>query len=134
MTPGIVKRLLYEQLLYHRRRQEAIRYLGGCCALCSATGKLEFDHVVPKDKDFEINLNLRAAFAKLKAELDKCQLLCKSCHRRKHRSSPLTRDMVRAIKKRLHTGETAASIAEDFPVAHRAISSIGRGERWVDVA
>lgn len=120
--------------MYHRRRQEAIAYLGGCCASCSATGKLEFDHVVPKDKGFEINLNMRAAFGKLKAELDKCQLLCKNCHRRKHRSSPLTREMVGAIRQRLRTGETAASIAEDFPVAHRAISKIGRGERWADVA
>ena len=119
---------------YRGRRERAIRYLGGRCAVCGATENLEFDHMVPVDKGFEINLNMRAGPAKLRAELDKCQLLCKSHHRRKHRSSPLTRDMVGTIKKRLRTGETAVSIAGDFPVAPQAICNIRTGRTWADVA
>jgi hypothetical protein len=42
----------------------------------------------------------------------------------------ITEEQVRAIKKRLVTGETAKSIAQDFPISHYAIWDIRSGKTW----
>jgi hypothetical protein len=44
--------------------------------------------------------------------------------------SKITEDQVRAIKKRLVNGETAKSIAQDFPISHYAIWDIRSGKTW----
>lgn len=67
------------------RRAHAIALLGGKCARCPSTVNLEFDHIDPKTKSFNIGGALGSmAWAKVEAELKKCQLLCNRCHKRKN--------------------------------------------------
>lgn len=62
------------------RRQFALDYLGNKCTNCGATKQLEFDHIIPSTKSFNICHYFELSEATLKVELDKCQLLCKKCH------------------------------------------------------
>ena len=64
------------------RRKYAIAALGGKCAKCGATDRLEFDHIEPSTKLFKISDVARREDLWL-AELAKCQLLCNACHREK---------------------------------------------------
>jgi hypothetical protein len=48
--------------------------------------------------------------------------------------SKVTEEQVRAIKKRLAKGETAKSIAQDFPISHYAIWDIRSGKTWGHVS
>ena len=73
----------YHREYYHSRRAKLIAYLGDACAHCGSRERLEFDHVDPGEKSFDISSNLTISSADVRAELDKCQLLCNPCHRRK---------------------------------------------------
>lgn len=70
----------YHRRYYHEvRRQKIFDYLGGACIVCGSREDLEVDHIDPSEKSFEISRNLTFN-AKLRAELDKCQLLCSDHH------------------------------------------------------
>lgn len=62
------------------KRQRALAYLGGECARCGSTERLEFDHIDRMTKAFTISANYNRRWEALQAELDKCQLLCHECH------------------------------------------------------
>lgn len=67
---------------YHVRRQMAIDYLGGVCKNCGLTDRLQFDHI-KRDRQTRrqcISQMLLFSWDKVVAELQKCQLLCISCH------------------------------------------------------
>lgn len=71
-----------------RRREQklrAIEYLGGKCSRCGYDrypGALDLHHTDPEVKDHTIMRHLMArAWDKIRAELDKCVLLCANCHR-----------------------------------------------------
>lgn len=68
------------------RRSTLIDILGGSCVNCGCVHNLEFDHVLSEDKSFEITANLELGMERLLNELQKCQLLCHSCHLEKTRS------------------------------------------------
>ncbi len=75
----------YHRLYYHEvRRARLLAYVGTECARCGSTSDLQFDHVDPEQKSFEISSKLTLS-DEVKAELDKCQLLCASCHKEKTR-------------------------------------------------
>lgn len=71
-----------------RRRQKkllAVEYLGGSCLICGynkSVWALSFHHV--RDKSFEIGDGNSRSWEKIKAELDKCVLLCHNCHAEYH--------------------------------------------------
>lgn len=67
-----------EKTIYRNLREDAINELGGKCVKCGSKNDLEFNHINPLDKKMEASgkSNLR------KGEYKKCELLCKSCHRR----------------------------------------------------
>lgn len=73
----------YELARYHRNRDEAIRAKGGKCVICGSTKQIEFDHIDPKDKSFNIAKMWSYSPSLIKAELEKCQLLCFLCHKEK---------------------------------------------------
>ena len=73
----------YHRNYYYPRRAKLIAYLGDSCFHCGATDSLEFDHIDPAEKSFNIASNLTLSNPEVRAELDKCQLLCGPCHRRK---------------------------------------------------
>ena len=73
----------YHRLYYYKRRAKMIAYLGVACAHCGSTDQLEFDHIDPALKSFNINENMTLNNPEVRAELDKCQLLCRPCHEAK---------------------------------------------------
>lgn len=63
-----------------------IEYKGGKCQVCGydrCENALEFHHIDPSLKSFEISNN-SFSFEKMKTEVDKCALLCSNCHREVH--------------------------------------------------
>lgn len=68
-------------------KQAAIDYKGGCCLECKQvvhSAAFEFHHRNSEMKDFEIGPCANRSMKSIKAELDKCDLLCATCHRTKH--------------------------------------------------
>ena len=65
-----------------------VEYKGGSCIICGYNkylGALEFHHLNPKEKDFNLSHMKRYTFDdKIKNELDKCVLVCSNCHREIH--------------------------------------------------
>ncbi len=63
----------------------AIEYKGGKCQICSYDryqGALELHHVDKTQKSFGIgDKGYTRSWEKVRAELDKCVLLCANCHR-----------------------------------------------------
>ena len=75
-----------------RRRKKmaalAVAYKGGECQRCGyarCSAALEFHHRDPEQKDFNVAGKAQTwAWDRIKAELDKCDLLCANCHREIH--------------------------------------------------
>ena len=67
-----------------------VEYKGGKCERCGynkCEGALQFHHLNPNEKDFNIShINLSRQFDKEKIlkEVDKCILLCANCHAEEH--------------------------------------------------
>ena len=72
-------------------KEMAVEYKGGkciCCGYNKCIGALEFHHLDPNGKDFNISAKgITRAWSKVKEELDKCVLLCANCHRELHAQS-----------------------------------------------
>lgn len=69
--------------LRRKRKLGVIKYLGGSCQRCGFDeheSALQFHHRDPSQKDFGINRGISKRFELVKAELDKCDLLCANCH------------------------------------------------------
>ena len=66
----------------------ALEYKGYKCSICGydrCSDALEFHHTNPNEKDFIIgDRNNTQDWPKIKAELDKCILVCANCHRELH--------------------------------------------------
>lgn len=72
---------------YVELRARAIEYKGGVCVRCGydkCPQAFDFHHTDSLEKEFEISRKYTASWPKLKAELDKCILLCANCHREIH--------------------------------------------------
>ena len=79
------------QAVAKRRRMirlKAVYHLGGKCARCGyAKYKevLEFHHRDPTQKKFSIAMKGHCrSWERVKAEIEKCDLLCANCHRENH--------------------------------------------------
>lgn len=82
--PCTTRQVLQRQ---HALKRKACDYKGGKCARCGYdryVGALEFHHLDPGEKDFSLSRSKLTSFDKVKAELDKCVLLCANCHREEH--------------------------------------------------
>jgi 5-methylcytosine-specific restriction endonuclease McrA len=70
-----------------KTREFAIEYLSGKCAKCGAEpdDDFQFDHIIPRKNVGGMTISSMAAHGRkrLIEELDKCQLLCIDCHRKK---------------------------------------------------
>ncbi len=68
-------------------KKRCVEYKGGKCCTCGYDkyiGSLDFHHLNPQEKDFNISRIKNTSFEKnenkIKKELDKCVLVCKNCH------------------------------------------------------
>lgn len=68
---------------YHKLRSEYVEILGGKCVDCGALDNLEFDHVDPTTKTYDVGKILTHKRSKVLAELEKCVLRCSLCHVKK---------------------------------------------------
>lgn len=73
----------------HKRKQRLIDLFGGCCNLCGfkkSQRALQFHHLDPTDKKFELNITYIANYtwSRVLEEAKKCQLLCSNCHAELH--------------------------------------------------
>jgi len=67
-------------------RDQAIAYKGGACRICGyseCAAALDFHHTESLGKEFNISDRM-TSFEAIRAELDKCVLLCCRCHREVH--------------------------------------------------
>lgn len=65
-------------------KEKAIKYKGGKCINCGynrCIGALEFHHLQPTKKNFQISGNHARSWEVLKTELDKTILVCANCRR-----------------------------------------------------
>ena len=69
--------------LKQKKKEHLIKHLGGKCVGCGSNEKLQFDHIDRKQKSFTIGKCLGYTLEKLLEEANKCQLLCKECHKYK---------------------------------------------------
>lgn len=70
-----------------KNKQKCVDYLGSKCSICGyskCNAALEFHHVDPTQKDFTIGKNHGRTFENVKTELDKCILVCSTCHSEIH--------------------------------------------------
>lgn len=73
----------WELSKYHSKRSCWIKALGGACSQCGQTENLEFDHIDPSTKSFNISKLWSLSDSTVVEELRKCQLLCSGCHKKK---------------------------------------------------
>ena len=70
-----------------RTKLKAVEYLGGKCCICGynkSVCALEFHHIDPNKKEFQIGSGRCVNWEKVKEELKKCVLVCANCHREIH--------------------------------------------------
>lgn len=66
---------------YFKRRNAAIDQLGGKCVDCGISYGLEFDHIDPSNKTYNIaQIFSSHSEEKLQKEIKKCVLRCIACH------------------------------------------------------
>lgn len=68
---------------WRKRRAVAIEFLGGWCVTCGTDEDLQFDHIFPHTKSYNISSVPSASESRFWREIVKCQLLCGPCHRAK---------------------------------------------------
>lgn len=120
----------------------AMRFaLGGRCFICGTTETLEFDHIDPTTKLFEISVGLTNYLPEddLWVEMDKCQLLCKIHHSKKtaqentHRKpgARLTIEQVREIRRLYEEGERSQTeLSRQFKIAMPTVNNIVHYVTW----
>jgi hypothetical protein len=77
----------YMRERHRSTKRKAIEYKGNQCADCKGTyhpSVYDFHHLDPTLKDFKPSDSLTRKWDKVKAELDKCVMLCANCHRLRH--------------------------------------------------
>ena len=80
------RKSLYVINFKQRKKIELVKYKGGECEKCGynkCVAALEFHHLDPTKKEFEISGN-SYSLKRLKEEADKCILICSNCHREEH--------------------------------------------------
>lgn len=77
----------YTKVRRFRNKSRAIEYLGGKCIDCGWQGHLagfHFHHKADSKKEFVISRFVNKAWTVVEKELDKCELLCATCHSIRH--------------------------------------------------
>lgn len=130
-------------------RVSARDYLGGKCVVCGVTDGLDFDHINPATKLFNVSWGVgNKTIQEVWSEIDKCQLLCATHHDEKtkidgsrleirgegHGRSKLRTLDIKYIYELSSLGYTQRGIAKEFNVSHVTIGQILRGELWTHIS
>lgn len=81
---GRYYRIIWQRL--RARKLRLVREIGGCCVDCGYLEHpeiLEFDHVDPRSKSFNIAGKMSYRWSTLVVEAKKCELRCPNCHKLK---------------------------------------------------
>ena len=86
-----------------KRKYEYVIKRGGKCECCGYNKNLavlEFHHINPDEKEFQIDLRAFSnhSLEKLEKELEKCELLCANCHREHHNPELIMENVPEIIK------------------------------------
>ena len=82
-----LKVLKKQQERYEKNKLELVRYKGDKCAICGynkCIAALDFHHLNPSNKNFNIGQNRGKSIEILKSEVDKCIMICANCHKELH--------------------------------------------------
>lgn len=74
------KEAAWRKKRHDKLKAKALAHLGGVCVVCGTTEKLQFDHIDPATKCFNIVPGLRYSWDRVLVEINKCQLLCRPHH------------------------------------------------------
>ena len=123
----------YQRKWVARRRAEWFE--GRSCVDCGSVEELQLDHVDAKQKMSHRIWSWSAALRE--AELAKCVVRCRFCHKIKtdelshERAQKLSADQVREIRIRYVPGEiTQQELAEDYGISREMVSQIVRWKYW----
>lgn len=100
-----VKRRHIDRISEHRRKikRKAVDYSGGKCIKCGydkSVAAMDFHHLDPTKKDFQISGGKSIGWDKIRAELDKTILICKNCHSEHHNGEwDVTQDIINEQNK-----------------------------------
>lgn len=128
----------------NRRRQERVAearlFLGGHCTVCNTTENLQFDHIDPSTKLFDVGQKAGVVSKKrFWLEVAKCQLLCRPHHNEKtagerilnpRSNTKLSEDEVLSIHDLYSLGHSKASIARQFHVSEGNVRKVLSGAGW----
>ena len=66
-------------------RQRIVRALAKLmgCSQCNSKENLEWDHIDPATKKFDVMSGMQSSWETILNEIDKCQVLCRKCHDKK---------------------------------------------------
>lgn len=130
------------------RKLEAIELLGGVCVRCGTTENLQFDHIDPETKLFNISTYFEYGDeTTFWMEVAKCQLLCFPHHTEKCILEGMTtkfigeangmaklRELdVKYIRGLSELGYTQSAISKEFDVSKTTIGHILNGKTWKHV-
>lgn len=73
------QRRVYQAQYRQKRRDTAIKLLGGACVVCGTTENLEINHIDPTTKSFTLS-RWDGKASDYWEEVKKCNLLCKAHH------------------------------------------------------
>lgn len=71
----------------NKMKRKAVEYKGGVCGGCGYNNShwaLQFHHLDPTKKDFQLSSGKMKEWETTKKELDKCALVCANCHAEVH--------------------------------------------------
>lgn len=70
-----------------KRKKDLVEYKGGKCEICGynkSIWALNFHHINPEEKEYQLSSGNCKSLEKDKQELDKCILVCHNCHAELH--------------------------------------------------
>lgn len=135
---------------YHREWRAGRRALfmkGKKCVICGAIDNLEIDHINPDDKVYNISQIWGRRKSVREEELNKCQVLCHTCHQKKsikelpktrntprkerHYASKLNKEKVKLVQcLRNDFRWPFRKIAKIFGVHHKTIQNVVWKNSW----
>lgn len=133
----------YQRNWIARRRKDWFDK-NGPCVICGSMEQLELDHINPEDKITHVVWSLSEG--KRNLELSKCQVLCRTCHKRKtseynrsrlkgkpnYRDRTLRPEVVDGIRKLSRLGLTQRFIAELYGTGRRVVQRIQKNETYIE--